>query len=63
MSTVDKPIEDWTFAELVDYNAGSMLIAIGRGEYRSEVYASACRVMAWRKAQDDKIKQAKRKPK
>ena len=52
-----KPLKDWTFDELVGYNKGCILIAIGEGEFHSAVWSATNLALQWRLKQEAKAKE------
>jgi hypothetical protein len=45
---VTKPLKDWTLTEVVLYNTGNEILAIGEGTFSQAVFRSANLVLQWK---------------
>ena len=50
----EKSFKDMTFDELVAHIRGSLVVAIGKGTFKEQVYFCCDLVLRWRKAQGEK---------
>lgn len=49
---MNKDLQDWTLEEIVAYNAGREILAIGQGTFMDAVFASADLVLKWKALRD-----------
>jgi phosphoheptose isomerase len=50
---VTKPLKDWTLTEVVLYNTGNEILAIGEGTFSQAVFRSANLVLQWKFDRDE----------
>lgn len=56
-----KPMEEWTFDELVDETAADILKALLAGQFQTSVYLALDRAVRWAAHKDKKCKKSKSK--
>lgn len=54
ISHLTKPMEDWTFRDLVQWNQGQILLSIPQGKFNEAVFAAMDIALRWKEMQKDK---------